>query len=130
MTNPARQFIQGFVQAWREQQEQVWTTIADAEDATRDASLEQAWRDSCQQWWHNLHQVVPQSLKVPLAAALEQSQLCLSIALRGGQLGPADLTLMMQPLANMQAALLDSQSDEVISPAQRSHLLNTQSLTA
>lgn len=95
----------------------------------RDASLEQAWRDSCQQWWNNLHPVVPQPLLGPLAAALDQSQLCLSMALHGDQISPAGLALMMRPLANMRSALLSSQAHEAVSPVQRSHLLATQALS-
>ena len=125
VTTPADQFVNGFAQAWRQQQERLWATTA----APDDTSLEQAWRESCRQWWNNLHPVVPQPLLGPLATALEQSQVCLSMALRGDQISPADLTLMMQPLANMQAALLSSQAHETISPAQRSHLLATQALS-
>ncbi|MFT5448422.1 MAG: polyhydroxyalkanoate synthase [Gammaproteobacteria bacterium] len=128
MTNSADQFINGFAQAWRQQQKRLWTASAAPEDTLRNASLEQAWRDSCRQWWNNLHPVVPQPLLGPLAAALEQSQLCLSMALRGHQITTADLTLMMQPLANMQTALLSSQNHEAISPAQRTHLHATQAL--
>ena len=93
--SPAERFLSGFAQTWRDEQKRLWEDSSHDDRAARLTALEHAWRDACQPWWSNLRHVAPEALLKPLEAALAQSQLCIKLALRGAQISPADLLLMI-----------------------------------
>jgi hypothetical protein len=102
----ADRFLSGFAQSWRDEHSRLLNEFSPNDNARYFAALEQAWRTYCDQWWKNLHHVVPQTLTSQLEAALRQTQLCMTLVLNGGNISAADLASMVDPMASLRAALL------------------------